>query len=299
MPSPIAHDGQLFRRILVPTDLGPLSEVVYRHGLRLALGGVRGGAGARGPGREGLFVLVHVAEEGLAVPWTDFPSFRHTAAGWGFCRAEGDRTDVDDLGLQTAIVRIDDDAAVPAILSELRQHGPELLVVGNHRHGGLSHWVGHTVSEPVARRAGRPTLFLPEGCRSFVDAATGQVSLRRVLVPVTEHPDPALGVDATARLLRTLGVTDAVIFLLHLDEAGTLPRVPLPREPGWDWRGQVLEGDVVPEILRIAGQWPADLVVMGTLGHDHTTDDVFGTRTEQVLRAAPCPVLSVPHPSAT
>lgn len=286
-PRVVHPDGLRWSRVLVPTDLGPLSDLATRHGLRLALGG---------PGQ---LTLVHVGPEGEVPPWSAFPSFRGVAASWGLCRAEGARTDIDDLGVRTTIVRVDSDAPLPAILHEVHQLRPDLLVVGNHRHGGLAHWVGHLVSEPLARRSGRPTLFLPEGCRPLVQPQTGAIHLHRVLIPIHEHPDPVLGIAGAARTLRTLGVKDAVLFLLHLDERGDLPHVPLPRDPGWDWRGKVIAGDVVPEVLRIAEQWPADLVVMGTLGHDHMSDDLFGSRTEQVLRAAPCPVLSVPSPTAS
>ena len=55
------------------------------------------------------------------------------------------------------------------------------------------------------------------------------------------------------------------------------------------------EGPVVGEILRIAGELPADLIVMGTHGASGFERLLLGSVTEKVLRKAPCPVLTVPR----
>ena len=47
---------------------------------------------------------------------------------------------------------------------------------------------GDPVSEPLARQADTMALFVGEGARGFVSAATGEATLRRVLVPIDEDP---------------------------------------------------------------------------------------------------------------
>ena len=56
----------------------------------------------------------------------------------------------------------------------------------------------------------------------------------------------------------------------------------------------VSEGPVVAEILRVAGELPADLIVMGTHGRGAVFDLVVGSVSTAVLRGSRIPVLFVP-----
>ena len=56
------------------------------------------------------------------------------------------------------------------------------------------------------------------------------------------------------------------------------------------------QGDAVAEILRVAQEVNADLVVMGTHGRTGLGRLLMGSVTEQVVRRAPCPVLTVKTP---
>lgn len=56
---------------------------------------------------------------------------------------------------------------------------------------------------------------------------------------------------------------------------------------------RVVEGRPKVEILRMAKELPADLLVMGTHGRSGFDRLVLGSVTEKVLRHAPCPVLTV------
>ena len=55
-------------------------------------------------------------------------------------------------------------------------------------------------------------------------------------------------------------------------------------------------GDPTSEILRVAREVPADLIVMGTHGRTGMGRLLMGSVTEQVSRQAPCPVLTVKTP---
>lgn len=55
----------------------------------------------------------------------------------------------------------------------------------------------------------------------------------------------------------------------------------------------IVVGSPTKHILEVAGQWPADLIVMGTHGASGFERLVLGSITEKVLRKAPCPVLVV------
>ena len=56
----------------------------------------------------------------------------------------------------------------------------------------------------------------------------------------------------------------------------------------------MVSGDVVDQILNTSEDHDADLIVMPTQGRDGFLDALRGSTTEQVLRAARCPVLAVP-----
>ena len=69
--------------------------------------------------------------------------------------------------------------------------------------------------------------------------------------------------------------------------------VDFPEIPAVNWIIDNRAGDVVQEILAEAEKM-VDLSIMSTAGHDGFLDALRGSVTQQVLRAAPCPLLAVP-----
>ena len=57
---------------------------------------------------------------------------------------------------------------------------------------------------------------------------------------------------------------------------------------------RVVEGGVSREIVRVAHEIPADLIVMGTHGRAGVDRVMLGSTTEKLLRKTPCPLLTVP-----
>jgi universal stress protein A len=58
------------------------------------------------------------------------------------------------------------------------------------------------------------------------------------------------------------------------------------------------EGDPAREILRVAEEVEADLIVMGTHGRTGLSRLLLGSAAEEVMRHATCPVLTVKSPAA-
>ena len=56
------------------------------------------------------------------------------------------------------------------------------------------------------------------------------------------------------------------------------------------------EGPPAPTILRVAAQAKADVIVLGTHGRTGLGRLIMGSVAEQVVRKAPCPVLTVKNP---
>jgi len=61
----------------------------------------------------------------------------------------------------------------------------------------------------------------------------------------------------------------------------------------------VVEGSIATEILRLANDYRADGIVMGTHGRTGLSRLLMGSVAEQVLRRASCPVVTVKQPART
>jgi nucleotide-binding universal stress UspA family protein len=66
-----------------------------------------------------------------------------------------------------------------------------------------------------------------------------------------------------------------------------------PRPAGIDVEHKMVRGDAVDEIVEMAKALPADLIVMGTHGRGWLGRILMGSVAEGVMRAAPCPVLTM------
>jgi nucleotide-binding universal stress UspA family protein len=91
----------------------------------------------------------------------------------------------------------------------------------------------------------------------------------------TRHEDPALRHPALWAKLRQL-------------------RPPPPEVPV---EHRLAGGDPPEEVLRAAGETGSDLIVMGTHGRSGLKHLLMGSVAEQVVRKAPCPVLTVKAPA--
>lgn len=55
----------------------------------------------------------------------------------------------------------------------------------------------------------------------------------------------------------------------------------------------ILSGDVVEELNNFAAKQGVDLIIMGTHGYKGLEKILFGSVAEQVVKTAPCPVLTI------
>jgi nucleotide-binding universal stress UspA family protein len=79
----------------------------------------------------------------------------------------------------------------------------------------------------------------------------------------------------------------------HDEEALTALRdLMLERFQG-AWEAEIATGPPADTIVRMARERGADLIVMGTHGHTGLRHMLLGSVAEQVVRLAPCPVLTV------
>jgi nucleotide-binding universal stress UspA family protein len=113
---------------------------------------------------------------------------------------------------------------------------------------------------------------------------------RLIVLHVTSLPDLGYaGYGATGAPL----LADEYLWDVRLRLEGLQP--PDPSVPVERRRA---EGDPAAEILRTAAETGAGLIVMGTHGRTGLRHLLMGSVAEQVVRKAPCPVLTVKTPTA-
>lgn len=271
------------KRIMVATDLVAEHQDLFAAALRFALTAQA----------ELRVVNVHSAHRDA--DWRALPTVRTHLEAWGVLPENATVEQFASLGLKVVPVEeeLHGDMASDLIV---RAHDdqPDLLMLGTAGRVGIGRLVQPSVAEPVSRRWGGPSLVVPEEGKKLVDAQ-GRLHLTRVVVPIDTSVDQQPVIDTLVRILDHLDAGSIAFTLVHVGDRETLPTFELPPRSDWMWRSEIVEtGSVVDGILGVAASEGADLIAMGTQGHDSFLDAIRGSHTERVLRRAPCPVLVVP-----
>lgn len=226
------------------------------------------------------------------------------------------RRAVDHVGggtLDVHLVAETGDTARTIIDQALGVHA-DLLVVGTHGRGGFERFFIGSVAEKVLRKAHCPVLTVPPAAAA---GATPEVHFKHILCPMDFSPsalqafgfalDLARQADGTVTVLHVIewlpegapGVFtrfNAPEYRTHLvDDARERMRALIDGESRtWSAiQDVVVDGRPHREILRLATDTSADLIVMGAQGRGGLDLALFGSTTQTVVRAAPCPVLTV------
>ena len=209
--------------------------------------------------------------------------------------------------------------AATSILEQARDMDIDLIVMGTHGRSGVDRLLIGSVTEKVLRKAACPVLTVPHAA---ADAApTSPLLYKKILCPIDFSEPSIRAMDYAFSLARE---TDAHLTVLHvtpreLDLPGDDSEgdAKLTVEEFFDrrerWARQRLEEAVRSgvdiyctaeaevtrarhpweEILRVAREHQADLIVMGIQGRSAVDRMLFGSTTQQVIRQAGCPVLTL------
>ncbi len=178
------------------------------------------------------------------------------------------------------------------VLLHAQARNADLIVIGTSRkenRRGLSGWI----AERVLRGASCPTFVVPEG------AAEPTAFDQSVLCAVDfSSASPAVVEEA----LRLSDRGTRRVTVLHVangrhDTALDTLLARIPAHKHGAVLAQVAVGRPVPEIVRVAREMNAQLLVIGAARRSTLGSRLFGT-TGQLLRDAPCPVLAVPAMAA-
>lgn len=268
-------------RFLHPTDFSEASEVAFAHALKLALV------------TQGQLQVLHVDPDGTPVQWRSFPGIREALERWGVLPPGSPRKAVADLGVEVEKVYAYGRDPVMATASFLRERPADVIVLATHQRDGLARWRQPSVAEAIARNVGEVALFVPAGAAGFVSTETGDIRLRRILIPVDAAPPPQPAIDAAAAMASLAEEPAAVTLRAVRVGDGPFPDLVVPGESAGTWERRTLSGDVVTTLVQEMQDWGPDLVVMTTEGRHGFMDALRGSTTERVLRGAPCPVLAM------
>jgi nucleotide-binding universal stress UspA family protein len=291
------------RHILCPTDFSRFSESSLRYGVLLA----------KWFGADLTCLLV------LADPFGPIRGYPLRWIGADPTAKEKLRERLDlfaapakaaGVAVQSAIV----EGEVPeAILKEARRVPGSLIVLGTHGHGGFENLVLGSVTEKVLRKAPCPVLTVPRQPERSPAAA---VPFGKILCAIDFSPCSEAAFEAALELASASGATLTAVHVLRELPAAEAPELVHFNVPEYrrllekearerlnglvarKGRGKPVEirlmtGKPWRGILHLAHDIEADLVVLGVQGRSAADLLLFGSTAHHVVRAAPCPVLTV------
>jgi nucleotide-binding universal stress UspA family protein len=283
------------RTILLPTDFSESSDAAFE--LACAL--------ARNHGAK--LLLLHVGEAPIVVsggamapPAPLPPEYDRPALE---AKLRGLKPSDQKLLVERRVVY--GNAAIQ-ILDAAKEFACDLVVMGTHGRGGLRRALLGSVAEQVVRKAPCPVLT--------VRADGKGLPIRRLLHATDFSQRSEFAFHLACSLARDYG---ARLIILHVVPAPavvygeTVTELALeasrdtathtlaqlkPSEPNVQFEHQLEEGDAAERIMHAAKVNQCDLIVMGTHGRTALSRLVMGSVAEQVVRKAPCPVLTVKAP---
>ena len=145
-------------------------------------------------------------------------------------------------------------------------------------------------------------------------ASAAPFRIKQILVPIDFSECSAKALSYAVALAQQHGATVSLLYVVHTfpvpSESGVVEYAAIQtqmREAGEDrlsriireLKGKVPTGTAIRvgaparEIVQVALEIPADLIVISTHGHTGLKHVFLGSVAEQVVREAPCPVLVV------
>jgi universal stress protein A len=148
---------------------------------------------------------------------------------------------------------------------------------------------------PRLRRILLPTDF--SGCANYAfpyAAAIARATQAKIVcVHVVEQVVPAVGYTGLADPMPIADMSEQ----LEDSAERELPRLTDCEElSGLEVEEVIVHGDAAAEIVRVAGEQEADLIVISSHGRTGLGRMIFGSTAEAVVRHATCPVLVVKPP---
>lgn len=198
------------------------------------------------------------------------------------------------------------------------EHEVDLITVATRDRNRLARAFGKSIAEEIVAEAPCPVLAIRPPQRDFVEHRGGQTQIRlnRVLLATNFRPSSAAAAqlatnisnhrnaelhavyvigdyfEQIASIFPEGGLAALTRFRSHVEERmSQFVRTSVPKAAT-----HIVEGRPYQEIVKLAANIDADLIVVGTAVHGSLfgSNHVLGSEIERVIRNAPCPVLCVP-----
>jgi nucleotide-binding universal stress UspA family protein len=206
---------------------------------------------------------------------------------------------------------------VKTIVDQALEVSADVIVMGTHGRSGFERFMIGSVTEKVLRKAPCPVMTVPPQAPATLPA---EVLFKRILCPIDFSPSSLQALGFALNLARQ---ADGVVTLVHVlewlpeeeppvyasfnvpeyrqhlvdDTHRQLQALVAQESRTWSAIQEVVtNGRPHREVLRLAADSQSDLIVMGAQGRGGVGLALFGSTTQQVVRAAPCPVLTVRGP---
>ena len=198
------------------------------------------------------------------------------------------------------------------------EHEVDLITVVTRDRNRFSRAFGGSIGEQIIAEAPCPVLAIRPPQRDFVEHRGGQTEIRlnRVLLATNFRPSSAAATQLATSISNHRGAELHAVYVIGdyfeqisviFPEGGlaALTRMrshvqermaQLSRSFGPKASTHIAEGRPYAEIVKLAANLDADLIVIGTAVHGSLfgSSQVLGSEIERVIRNAPCPVLCVP-----
>lgn len=194
----------------------------------------------------------------------------------------------------------------------------DLITVATRDRNRLARAFGKSIAEEIVAEAPCAVLAIRPPQRDFVEHRGGQAQIRlnRILLATNFRPSSAAATQLATSISHHLGAELHAVYVIgdyfeqfssifpegglaaltrfrsHVRERMT----QLAETSGRNAATHIAEGRPYQEIVKLAADLDADLIVLGTAVHGSLfgNNQVLGSEIERVIRNAPCPVLCVP-----
>ena len=191
------------------------------------------------------------------------------------------------------------------------RRGTDLIVMATHGYTGLKHALLGSVAERTVKSAPCPVLTTKSG-----RTISKPLRLRKIVVPTDFSASATAALVFGRDLALTAGPARIILVHAYVAPVSLRSRVERARGPGSAQHSHRMlaeleaharsiakrgvsvsfnlrPGDPASEIVKVAREEEADLIVMGTRGRTGLAHLLPGSVAERVLRLAPCPVVTV------
>lgn len=197
------------------------------------------------------------------------------------------------------------------------EHEVDLMTLVTRTRKGLSRAFGGSVAEDIVAESPCPVLVVRLPQREFVEHRDGktQIHLNRVLLATNFRPSSAAATQLATTIANHIGAELHAVYVIgdfYEQISAVFPEMGLGAITRLRSHAQerltqlsrasaratthITEGRPYQEIVKLASDLEADLIVIGTAVHGSLfgSNQVLGSEIERVIRNSPCPVLCVP-----